>query len=322
MAGGVFRFDIGARFGRVSTVILTLPIALTWNGDHPIVTFGTVDSADLKLPFWSDTLARCQSVTGLQPLDAFALDDSALTLSGSILHLTRCGSTLVARQLGAVTRTAVLSEPFIFQHLIEGPLADSAITRRRMRQLFAAFRDGLAPVADRIVVKWPPLFGHYAAQLQEALPAPTLFLHRDPVEVLASILRHPAGTIDHLKPHHLAPLGEAPPPMPERPLQRAATMLAAICTSVSRQPGIRSLDYARLPEATQAAIAPFFGMALTEADRESLRQASQFYSKKSGENYAADREADLPLTSPRVIEAARDILGPAYAAMLAGLSPL
>src|SRR4051812_43453708 len=99
---------MGAWVGRVAGVILTLPTSLTWSGEHPIVTFGNVDSADLALPFWSQTLERCGGVTRLQPLDALALDDDAMNLSGSILHLTRCGSTLVARQLRAVARTAVL----------------------------------------------------------------------------------------------------------------------------------------------------------------------------------------------------------------------
>lgn len=301
---------------------LVLPLRLVWDGDVPIVMFGAVASDRLRAPFWHDAIADPLEIVALKPLDAFAYNDSELKVAGGIYHMTRCGSTLLMRQFGRLPRVMPLSEPEIFAQLLDGPPAPAALTARRLRQLLAAHRDALSPVADRLVLKWLGLCAHHANVIAAAVPeVPTVYLHRDPVEVLASIERNALGGTDAVRPRHL---GAGFGAVPDDPIEVAALLIAYGCRALAHVPGLRSLDYATLPDATVDRVAPFFRFALSDADRAAMQAAAQTHSKDpaDAEVFAPDAAEKRRRATPHAVALAHRIVQPALDIVLATTTPL
>lgn len=301
---------------------LTLPAGLIWYGAVPFVTFREVAITDLAAPFVDDALARGK-VVALEPLDAFDRDLGDLRLIGAIHHMTRCGSTLLRRQFDVLPGVMALSEPFHFQHLIEGPCAPSSVTLRRIRQLVAAWRDGVAPVANRLVIKWPSLLAQHAALLAAALPeVPMVFLHRDPHAVLASIAAAPLGGGDAVRPHHLfAP--DVVGTVPRDALRMWAMLIARNCHAAAGISGLCTLDYAQLPMAAWEACAPYFGVSPSAGSSAAMRGAARFHAKgAAGAVYVSRPMAHRSRDDSELRALASDIVAPALGALLRRTPPL
>lgn len=303
---------------------LELPFELVWSGAGPTVTMGRV-SADIMAaePFWEHALAKGRR-TRLVALDACDADGDPAWLAGSIHHMTRCGSTLMLRQLGAIDRIACIVEPNIFVQLLEHPDDDPARVGRRIRALIGLFRRGLAPVADRAVIKWLTNLCRYAPVLRAALPdVPALFLHRAPIEVLASIEREPLGGIGAVLPLHLqGPDDDAPTALPASEIETIARILAANCRWIAREARVPRLDFVQLPAATVERAVPWFGLNPTAADRERMDQVAQFDVKRGDRPFTPDGATKRAAASDEARALADQVLGPALAEVIARLSPL
>jgi hypothetical protein len=261
---------------------LTVPGRLTWAGDKPVVTFVEIDREGLDETFWDQTLSANPRVVKMAVLDDVEVEVENLKLAGAIHHMTRCGSTLLTRQFSALPGVVALSEPFIFQHLLEGPIAPPDVTIIRLRKLAALHRDAVAPVAAQWVVKWPSLLCHHAVILARALPeTPAIFLHRAALEVMASIEASPLGGRRHVLPRHLA-TGRSAQGLPDDPLELWAWSLAGLCEAVARESSVQAVDYADLPDIALGRIAAWFGFALTAQDKAAMRHAAQFDAKSRG----------------------------------------
>ena len=301
---------------------LVVPTSLTWRGDDPIVTFGEAPREALALPFWAQTVAAARPV-GIASLDSLAPKADQARIAGFIFHMTRCGSTLAARQFSALPRTYAVSEPFAFQHLLERPDTDADRRARRLRTLLGAHAEALSPAADVLVIKWSSLMGLYAAEIERALPAtPGVFLHRAPAEVLASIAAAPLGGRRHLRPEHLgrhrpADLAACPP------LELSARAIANICDQVALAASIRSVSYVDLPQASWQALAPAFGICVGDAERAAMARAAEPHAKdptRTG-RFAGDAWRDVELHDPEVRRLAETLVGPSLAACLRRLRP-
>jgi len=262
--------------------LLEVPIDLVWVNDHPLVVFGLCSRNALGFPFWDDVARSRRKVTRMEPLDAIDLDTGNHGLIGGVFHTTRCGSTLVMRQFSALPGVFGLSEPSMILKLLEGPRTDSGSDRTRLRKLVALFSQALAPLASRIVIKWPNLGGLHAAFLASALPeVPNIFLHRDAGAILQSIARNPLGGMENIRPGHLfsPPMIVAGASIPDDHLARAALSIARVCKLVQRDPDVVAVDYDDLPDVAWLHLAAFFGLSLTPADVELMRAAAIPHSK-------------------------------------------
>lgn len=302
---------------------LELPLELVWSGAGPTVTMGRVPAEIVAAePFWEHALARGKR-TRLVALDACDADGDPAWLAGSIHHMTRCGSTLMLRQLGAIDRVACIVEPNIFVQLLEHPDQDADRVARRIRALVGLFREGLAPVADRAVIKWLTNLCRYAPTLRTALPGtPDFFLHRTPVEVLASIEREPLGGIGAILPFHLqGPDDATPPALPGSEIATIAHLLAANCRWIARS-GIPRLDFAQLPAATAALAVPYFGLTPTAADSERMDEVARFDVKRGTRPFTPDSATKRAAASDEARQLADQVLAPALDEAIAALSLL
>lgn len=230
---------------------LIVPARVLWLGETPLVEMRRISGAALAQAFWDDIVAKAPIVTVL-PLDAQTLPEGRVPLRGAIFHTYRCGSTLLCRQMSALPGVYAAAEPSFLSQLVFGGHNDPQALRDRILKLVALLSGGLG-VPD-IVIKWPGLLADRAGALVAALPdVPMLFLHRDPVEVLASIERAPLGNIVAA----LETVGLSMPSGETGETASAAVVIAHLCRCVAAVPPLRRMDYARLDPAR---VARHFGL--------------------------------------------------------------
>ncbi|WGM40222.1 hypothetical protein [Caulobacter sp. NIBR1757] len=227
------------------------------------------------------------------PLEALAAVAEQPAPDGLIFHMSRCGSTLVGNMLAAAPGTLVLSEPRAIGDGLRRVDLDEAQRAARLRAVVAALRAAHGPAAH-CVIKTEAWSMVDLAIFRRAFPAtPWIFLHRAPVEVLASQarLRAPEMTF-----------GMSDSPLPGISPQEAAGLspddycaqsLGVICAAAVaglRQGGGEAIAYDSLPGAVAGRIAPLFG--LPEAG-EAMTERATFDAKRPGERFrAADASAD------------------------------
>jgi hypothetical protein len=305
---------------------LVVPTELVWRGDQPIITFAEVDRRHLALPFWSHTIERAHRIVGMAPLDALPQAQAPVRPAGFIYHMNRCGSTLAARQLTALPGVFAISEPFVFQQLLDQPDDDADRRVRRLRSLMRAHCTALAPVADRLVIKWSSLMGLHVRQIEAAFPEmPAVFLHRDPVEVLASIAAAPLGGAAYVKPSHLG--RHAPDDLDAcraKPLELSARTLANVCDSVADAGGPLALSYDELPSASWRGLAAYFGLDVDGAGRAAMARAAEPHAKHAagGLPFSGDAWRTTHAADPQVLALAGAFLAPSRARALRRLKPL
>ena len=309
--------------GRLSVV--RVPVRIVWAGEMPLLALGRIDPRRLTGPFWYADVGRHATVDALVPLDSVEADTGRLGLIGGLHHMTRCGSTLVMRQISSIPGLFGISEPMVFQHLLDGPAAAPELTRQRIRTLVALHRDALSGRADRFAIKWPASMAHHAALLRDALPeVPMLFLHRDPVAVMHSIARDPLGEPVRGGQSRMAPSlrlhGIADDAAIADPLERLAHLVAGCCIAAARAGGMARLDYSTLPAATTAAILPYFGVAPTPADAQRAANVARHHSKQPGSR--APFVEEEPAGNAPAAGLAERILAPALDMLTGRLEPL
>jgi hypothetical protein len=302
--------------------VITVPLELRWLGDTPVVTMGEISEEALNATFWDEAIIHARR-TGLVSLDDVVLEPDLPPLRGCIYHLTRCGSTALLRQLGAVQRTIALSEPFIFLQLLEKS-SDTVVKVKRLQRLAGLFQIGFASIANQIVIKWPTLMCRYWDIVEQALPeTKSLFLYRDPVEILASIEEKPLGRIEGIPDRYLSgPNEDEMSNQGFSQLETVAHMIAANARWMARSSQTPRLNYAELPKASWKFVAPYFGIDCSESERTAMEAAGRQNAKRPSHQFAADSVAKQKNATVENRDLAEKILNPAFVEMEASLLPL
>jgi len=283
------------------------PVALNLQHPTPSIDWGDFGSLRFTEPFFEETVSRW-AATNPAPqmvrtdLDALAVLDQAPSLdpSGLIFHLSRCGSTLLARLLRQVPGCLVISEPDSINSLL---VADKTIVNektqvRLLRLLIRAL--GRCRFGDErhYVVKLSSWNVRKLDLFRRAFPAaPLVWVQRRPAEVMMSLLARPpqwlqlqsdpklAGALFDIAPEEMKAL---------EPAAFYARALAALLKAAWAQASgeLPTIEYANLPEIAWTTVAPLFGLSLNARDVSRMEAEARYYSK------------DL---SPRVFS--RNILG-------------
>ena len=213
---------------------------------------------------------------------------------GFIFHMSRCGSTLVARMLATLPDTDVVTEPGPLDamlHLVRGAKASDewragalramagALGRRRSRRWFVKLN------AWHVLAL--PLF-------REAFPdVPWLFLHRDPAAVIASQM---AGRGTELTPELVPSMlygiadGAALPGA-----EYCARVLARLSEAALAAEGGLFVDHADLPDAFFTSILPHFGISreATEGAAAPVGEIVRHHAKRPAMPYVPATDIDL-----------------------------
>jgi hypothetical protein len=290
-----------------------VPGNVIWNGDQAVVELRRIAAADLDLAFWDDIVAK-GAVIGFASLDSPAKAGPRPALRGGIFHTYRCGSTLLCRQLSGIAGTYAVAEPAFASQLVLRAGQPIALLRARLLRVTDLLADGLGPRGTALIVKWPGLLGTRARDLAAALPdIPMLFLHRDPVEVLASIERRPLGNIGAVPAELLAEGRVAATDPAGQALATCAAVIAACCRELAQTQGLRRCDYQDIDDPMLVRLAQLFGLPVDEPARSAMRAAGTWYSKGTPGAYkfAGDSAEKRESASALVRVLAATVLAPA-----------
>jgi len=231
-----------------------------------------------------------------------------LTLTGLVLHASRCGSTLVLQALGTWPGVVVVDEP---------PALDDALARARgggdPAELVGVLTE-LGTRGERVIVKTD---AWHVLELQRLLAAagdvPWLFVHRDPAEILVS---HAAVPGSHTVPGVLDEVWFGPP-RTVQPLPHAAIVLAAIFSAAAAHAAPEQLlDYAELPAALTTRVAGLLGLDPADCDVEALEAVLGRHAKHPHLAHEDDRARKQAAVTPLIADLVATEVGPAYRDLL------
>ena len=242
--------------------------------------------------------------------------------AGFIYHMMRCGSTLIARFLQASGRCQVLSEPHIFQKVLCHEASRGPHRARWLQRLMEWHILGLCRSDQPLVVKWAASVNFGIEALREAFPkTPSIFVHRDPVEVLVSTVERPPPDFMPMPAYQLSPEWHTP----ERSLlslpEASAQFIASSIDWARAIPDIYVVAYEELPALITSHIAPLFGIALSAADQERLRRSRGARHAKRPERIFGGRTCAASgrhaRATPQIRALAESVIEPALARFLA-----
>lgn len=281
-----------------------LPFRVRCRGGRHLVDWCRVDGLRFVEPFFDQTVERAlrrpfnllfRRETPLDALGELYERAPGLRPAGLVFHMTRCGSTLVARMLAALPDTVVLSEAGPVDSVIRADACDPAACERTralwLRWVVGALGQPRREGDRRLFVKLDAWHALDLTVIRRAFPGvPAVFLYREPVEVMVSQLRRePSWMLTGALEPRLLGLD----PAEVFPLPRAeycARVLARICEAALADPELRLVNYAQLPGAVWSARPPLFGVEFTPGDVGLMRRAAAFDAKSPRVPFAADAE--------------------------------
>jgi hypothetical protein len=205
--------------------------------------------------------------------------------AGLIFHMSRCGSTLVARMLAALPGALSVSESPAINAVLQLTYLYPASPAQEHAAILSAMLGAFSRGA-RSFIKLDAWHALALPRFRNAVPdVPWTFLYREPVEVLVS--QHRAGgpqLLSGILPSRVYGIAGFET-MPEAEL--SARVLEKICAAAAAQDGGLLCDYRELPQAVEHRILPHFGVACGEAEHEALARAARAGSKTAG-NFTPD----------------------------------
>lgn len=305
-----------------------LPVRVVAGKNSPRAEWTLMGKQRLLDPFFEETLRRqmdhpfhhlFRRETSMDEMAAWTDAHPGAPLQGIIFHVSRCGSTLLSRQLMALEQNIIASEPAplddLLRLLLDQPGLQRATMVRWLRVLISALaqpRNG----EQAFYLKTDCWHIHHFELLREAFPAtPWIFLYRNPVEVMVSHARIPAlWTIPGLMP----PAALKMEPSDWNPAQQdvyLARALAKICRAGLRaaqhSSGGQLVNYSELPEAMYGRLSAHF--CLRAEDVPAMRQAAQQSAKSPDALFAKDDHTKQAEATDRLRAVVAEHLLPVYA---------
>ncbi len=249
-------------------------------------------------PFFDQSIAAlvaANAVQKLTPIDALAQRSPARPPQGFIFHVSRCGSTLISRSLAGVPTHRVISEPGPFNQLLLADLPDKAPLLQGLIRALCANADEMACFIK--FTSWNLLF---LEQILALFPdTPWIFVYREPVDVVQSLLARPPGWAANAPLSRLLDL--APADGADRLIFTLEKLFAAPLPHRHRL--ARAVNYAQLPGAIEDILA-HFGQRCDPLILQQMGRVGQYDAKQAGEVQFVPRQR-APLT-----DALRQALAP------------
>jgi hypothetical protein len=306
------------------------PFHLHLEASRQIVAWLRMDGKRFREPFFADSVAAFRRrhpeaaplLTEIEALEHPALLEGSLPLAGFIFHMSRCGSTALSRSLAASPGLHVIAEAEPVNQIMGAdpalfPPARRAAWLQALLRVLARRRTGRQ---RSCVIKFSSWNALHLAAIRQAFPGvPWVFVHREPLEVLVSLLSDPPGWLRSPDGPWTRPLWPQGPPAGMPPEELCATLLAAICRRAAGEAdgGALFVDGRRLSRETLARVLAHFRIAPAPSELDRIVAESSLYSKGAGGRrvYLDDSAAKRERAAPALRAAAERWLGPAYQEM-------
>ncbi|MES1262701.1 MAG: sulfotransferase family protein [Acidobacteriota bacterium] len=299
-----------------------VPVQFRRGHGAPLVEWSYLGNLPFREPFFDQTIERVRSrpfnelfthQTHIDELDRWHEQSPGLAPSGFIFHMSRCGSTLIARMLAALSGALVISEALPLDVLARSRWLHPMEKARWLRSMVGALGQPRSGDETRYFIKFDSPTIVALPFLRQVFPeTPWVFVYRDPEEVIVSHLREPAA---FMTPGMITdcPLLDAPPHELSEltPEEYTARVLAQICATAAQaftqQTGGLLVNYSQLPGALETAIARHFALSLTGAELHSLGLVSGLHAKNPRRQFEADGESKRREASDSVRAAALQV---------------
>jgi len=188
-----------------------VPLAINHNDGGSIYwgDIGTYPYAEWQYMFTVDKLAREGQIgtpfaTDMDVLLHDEIIADSIAPSGLIFHISRCGSTLLGKALARTPKHIVINQGGPLQRGFWAWLTDDWKTETQatpenlamFRRLVGAMtrpRTGIETASFVKFISWNALYMDFVHKAYPGLPS--LFLYRDPVEVIASVLKETTAAL-------------------------------------------------------------------------------------------------------------------------------
>lgn len=248
--------------------------------------------------FFSETLSNQQ--TGQRRCcftDFSALEQllDSLPLSAFILHVSRCGSTLMTQMLSTVAQCVALSEPPVIDSLLhmhrQGGL-DHETCIHVLRGLVRALGQRRDPRQTHLFIKLDCWQLQDLELIREAFPqVPLLFLYREPLQVLASHRRQrgPQMLPGMLDAQWVKADTERAPGDFDIYCLHVLCRFMQVALSAAEQQQIELLNYNELPQVIPDRLLERFAIRCSEDEREQMIQRASRHAK-DGQPFKGDAQ--------------------------------
>ncbi|CBJ29563.1 Hypoxia-inducible factor 1 alpha inhibitor (Hypoxia-inducible factor asparagine hydroxylase) [Ectocarpus siliculosus] len=265
--------------------------------------------------------------------------DGYLEPTGFVFHMSRCGSTLTANLMGSSPHNIVYSEskpPVAVMSLCDQVRCTEEQRVAALRTVILAM--GKTSFHKHMFFKFQSSQTRFIHYYRKAFPnTPWVFVYRDPVPVMMSLLGFKAGM--RQRPSRSTPclrsmgappdetaklLGMSTSEAKNAPDERycaahLATLVESALGSVDDAAASggaegHAVDYETLPNAIVPVMSELFKAPLTPEEEYYALEISSWYAKSRGEayNFSPDTKAKEDHASPEVEQAASSILEPFY----------
>lgn len=261
--------------------------------------------------------------TGMDILRRPAVAADGIPPSGLIFHVSRCGSTLLAKALARSPRNVVVNQGGPLQYGFWAAVThewrhdaradeDTLAMLRNLVLLMARQRQVQQQRSFVKLISWNVL---YLDAIRAAFPGvPALFLYRDPVEVIASVLRETTAVLE-AKGHRRAGFLTGREPAETAHMSDVAYLAEcyaryfATVLDARGEGALRVINYEDLksPSAFSQILDWGLGVDVDGAELEQMLEQYRYHSKDDGDRSAfqgdgAEKRAALPETDRRTIE--------------------
>lgn len=307
-----------------------IPAGVSWREGRPVVSLAHLGERRLVEPFFEQTIDVCKRSPGALPPRELPLDElgalvdaaPALPLAGIVLHVSRCGSTLLSQMLAAMPSNVVASEPPALDPLIRPPgTPDADAQVRWLRWMVAALGQRRREGDERVLVKLDCWHTLALPLVRRAFPGvPLVFVYRDPLEVVVSLYRRPgrqllAAVVS--PPTYGIDFVEAMTISREQYAARVVGAILQAALAEAKSGSLRLVDYTELPRAALSIARDTFGIVPSGADEQAMRDAARRDVKRPSVRFVPDTAKKREIASDVIRAECARWAHPAYDALRA-----
>jgi len=276
---------------------------------HPLVQWCDLSNIVFSEPFFNQTIARClredpsriRFQTQLEGLAHLYEISPGLEPTGFIFHMSKCGSTLVSKTLSALPQNLVISEPAPMNSILAADLIGMSEEEiiKWLRLLINALGQKRRDSETNYFIKFKSWNIRKLYLIKKAFPnIKWVFVYRDPIEVMVSVLKAPAEWMD-LKSKNITDdpiwtdlkstprISESVTGFSAEEIEQmsseeyCARVLASFCQTALEMADQSTLmlNYSQLSEAGWTSLLDFFQVNISSNEKDSMLKLSQLYSK-------------------------------------------